>query len=60
MDAPLLQGADGCGDVAAEIGRRDGKPFSGVAVEHGTIEMALGGGEENVVQGGESHQSNGC
>jgi len=39
----------GSGDVAAEVGRRDGQPLSSLAVQHGAVEIAFGGGEENIV-----------
>ncbi len=45
--------------VPATLRRRSeeemGSHFPGFPVEHGSVEIALGGGEENVVQRGESH-----
>ena len=51
----FLQRADGSGDVAAEVRGGDGQPLSRLAVEHGAVEIALGGCEENVVQRGKAH-----
>ncbi len=49
VDAPFLQRVRGSGDVAAEVGRRDGQPLSMLTVQHGAVEIAFGGGEENIV-----------
>src|ERR1019366_6112143 len=54
-DAPLLERVDGSCNVAAKIGRRNGQPFTRRAGEHHAVDIALGGGEEYVVQSFQAH-----
>src|SRR5579871_1200810 len=45
------------GDPLAKFAGGNGKPFSGVAVEHDAVEISFDRGEEDIVQGGDAHLS---
>src|ERR1700688_3581363 len=54
-NAPVRESASGSGHVTAKIRRRYGQPLSHLAIEHGAVKIAFGGGKEDVVQRGQAH-----
>ena len=55
-DSPVVQRPGGLRDPPAKFVRGDGKPLSRLAVQQHAVEIALDGGEENVVESGNAHR----
>ena len=56
LNAPRLKGAGSAGNFLSELTGRNGQPFPGLAIEHGPVEIALDGGEEDIVESGDGHR----